>query len=308
MDTTPERAPPRAVTVPLEVSRGDSPRTWIVVAAVGAGLLATAAAGSLLVRQARRRAAEPPWTIPDLPLLQESLALSNETWNKLQRAEPSIRRSPPVTEVAQDSQQQQQPADAPNAEAAQTSEHTGVVERVSAILHAAEAAAAAIREEATVAAAEIRRQAEREGQAHLAQVKEEAARIRNDAVEAAKEARSGAEAFGAKQRREAEQRVQQELAQAETQARATRQAAEEMARQIEEAAREREAALRAQMHPLETSLRRALDAFRGIGAQLEELLGDEQRREGETLVDALTGSARRAGDWEETAPPAHPND
>jgi hypothetical protein len=57
------------------------------------------------------------------------------------------------------------------------------------------------------------------------------------------------------------------------------------------------------MRPLETSLRRALDAFRGISTQLEELLGDEADREGETLVDALTGSARRAGDWEDTAPP-----
>jgi hypothetical protein len=301
-NTTSERVSPPAVTVPLEVSRGDSSRTWIVAAALGAALLAVATAGSLLIRSARRRAAEPPWTIPDLRLLQETLALSNETWNKLQRADPSIRRSPPVTEVAQD-KQQQQPAEAHDGEAAQPSEHTGVVERVSAILHAAEAAAAAIREEATVGAAEIRRQAEKEGQAHIAQIKEEAARIRNDAVEAAKEARSGAEAYGANQRREAEQRVQQELARAEAQARATRQAAEEMARQIEEAAREREEALRAQMRPLETSLKRALDAFRGISAQLEELLGDDAAREGETLVDALSGPVKRAGDWEETAPP-----
>jgi hypothetical protein len=129
-------------------------------------------------------------------------------------------------------------------------------------------------------------------------------------VEAAKEARSGAEAYGAAQRREAEQRVQQELAQAEAQARATRQAAEEMARQIEDAAREREEALRAQMRPLETSLRRALDAFRGISGQLEELLGTEEGGEDETLVDALSGPVKRAGegDWEETgSPPARSN-
>ncbi len=299
-----ERVPPPAVNAPVEDSVSDSSQTWIVVVALGAALLAAAMAGSLLLRNARTRTADPPWTIPDLPLLHETLALSNETWNKLQRADPSLRRSPPVTEVTQD--KQQQPEEAHEAEAA-PSEHTGVVERVSAILHAAEAAAAAIREEATVGAAEIRRQAEKEGQTHLAQVKEEAARIRNDAVEAAKEARSGAEAYGAKQRREAEARVQQELAQAEAQARATRQAAEEMARQIEEAAREREVALRAQMRPLETSLKRALDAFRGISGQLEELLGDEAGREDETLVDALSGPVQRSGDWEETTPQARSN-
>jgi hypothetical protein len=297
-----ERVPPPAIQVPVDDSGSDSAPIWLLAGSGVAALVAAVGAGLLVVRRGRRRVEGPPWTIPDLTMLHETLALSNETWNKLQRADPSIRRSPPVTEVAQD-KQQQQPAEANDGEAAQPSEHTGVVERVSAILHAAEAAAAAIREEATVGAAEIRRQAEKEGQAHIAQVKEEAARIRNDAVAAAKEARSGAEAYGANQRREAEQRVQQELAQAEAQARATRQAAEEMARQIEEAAREREEALRAQMRPLETSLRRALDAFRGISAQLEELLGDEAGREGETLVDALSGPVKRAGDWEETAPP-----
>jgi hypothetical protein len=216
-----------------------------------------------------------------------------------------------VTEVARDQTQQAAsdqdrgvPSEAQESEAAQTSEHTGVVERVSAILHAAEAAAAAIREEATVGAAEIRRQAEQEGQAHLATVKEQAAQIRNEAEAAAQEARSGAEAYGAAQRREAEQRVQYLLDQAEAQARATRQAAEEMARQIEEAAREREETLRAQTRPLETSLRRALDAFRGISAQLEELLESEQLSEDETLVDALSGPVKQhADDWEETGAP-----
>jgi hypothetical protein len=316
VNTAPERAPPPAVIAPVEDQGSNSAPSWILVAGGTVALLALASAGSLLVRRTRRRLAEPPWTIPDLALLQETLALSNETWNKFQRADQSMRRRPSVTEAAQDQTQKaasdQDPrvaSDARESEAAQTSEHTGVVERVSAILHAAEAAAAAIREEAGVAAAEIRRQAEQEGQSHLAKVKEEAARLRNDAVEAAKEARSGAEAFGAAQRREAEQRVQQTLAQAEAQARATRQAAEEMARQIEEAAREREEALRAQMRPLETSLRRALDAFRGISAQLEELLGGESMHDGETLVDALSGPVKRAGDWEETAPPpARTND
>lgn len=307
-ERTPERVPPPAIEVPVDEPAGDSSQSWTVFLVGVLALVAVAGGASLLVRQARRRRDEPLWTIPDLAVLRQSLALSDETWNKFQRADKSVRRRPPVTDVAQDKTQQaasDQDAGVSSGEreAGQTSEHTGVVERVSAILHAAEAAGAAIREEATVAAAEIRRQAELEGEALLAQVKEEAARIRNDAVEAAKEARSGAEAYGATQRREAEQRVQQTLAQAEAQARATRQAAEEMARQIEESAREREEALRAQMRPLETSLRRALDAFRGISAQLEELLATESPREDETLVDALSGPVKQAGDdWEETTP------
>ena len=311
---TPARAPAPAVETALEDDAGGGTGTnWTVAAAAAFALVALAALGSLLVRRARGRVERPPWTIPDLALLQETLALSAEEWDKLHRVDHSRRRRPPVTEVAQDQQQADSnqdrgiPAEAKGGEAAHPSEHTGVVERVSAILHAAEAAGAAIREEATVAAAEIRRQAEREGQSHLAKVKEEAARIRNDAEAAAKEARSGAEAYGAAQRREAEQRVQQELAQAEAQARATRQAAEEMARQIEAAAREREESLRAQMRPLETSLRRALDAFRGISSQLEELLDIEPGAEAETLEEALSGPVKQAGDWEERTPPQRSN-
>jgi hypothetical protein len=310
--TAPGReTPPPAIEVPVEVSDGDSIQSWLVLAVVVLGLAAAVGAGSMLVLRVRRRLEEPPWTIPDLAVLRESLAISNEEWNKLQPADPSTRRRPPVTDVAQGQEQKQSdsdqdrgiPAEATDRGAPQPSEHTGVVERVSAILQAAEAAAAAIREEAGVGAAEIRRQAERDGQAHLAKVKEEAAQIRNEAEEAAKEARSGAEAYGAAQRREAEQRVQHVLEQAEAQARATRQAAEEMARQIEAAAREREESLRAQMQPLETSLRRALDAFRGISAQLEELLESSQGEE-ETLVDALSGPVKQQSeDWEETGPP-----
>jgi hypothetical protein len=308
LESAPEDTPPPAVELPAEVSDSDPAPTWMLVALGVLALVAAIGAGSLVVRRVHRRLSGPPWTIPDLALLEERLAISHEEWNKLHRADYSTRRSRPVTEVAQDQEQKQEQgtSEAHDGDAAQPSEHTGVVERVSAILHAAEAAAAAIREEATVNAAEIRREAEREGQAHLAKVKEEAARIRNDAEAAAKEARSGAEAYGAAQRREAEERVQQELVQAEAQARATRQAAEEMARQIEEAAREREETLRAQMQPLETSLRRALDAFRGISAQLEELLGERPGEE-ESLAEALGGRVKEAGDWEEAAPPARSN-
>jgi hypothetical protein len=78
-----------------------------------------------------------------------------------------------------------------------------------------------------------------------------------------------------------------------------------MARQIEEAANQRAEKIRAQVQPLETSLRRALDGFRGITTQLEELLGPETAPPSEetTLVSVLNESAKRAGEWEETEQP-----
>lgn len=209
------------------------------------------------------------------------------------RSEPQVAERDEVAGVGPETADSQ--AAAPSPGKTELAEHAAVVERVSAILQSAEAAAEAIRAEAVAKAEEV-------GRAHLSQMKEEAARIRNDAESAAKEAQSAAESYGATQRREAEKRVQEMLAQAETQARATRQAAEEMAQQIEKAARDREEKLKAQMRPLETSLRRALEAFRGITGQLEELLAEEPARQGETLVEALSSPVQRSGEWQEGQP------
>jgi hypothetical protein len=303
-------APPATGTALSDDSGGDSPWT-ATVGVIGAVLVALMASAVVLLHRRRRRPS-PVWsTTPNLRLLSETLALSNEEWDNLHRAEASRRRSTHVSEASQD-RDTSQPARARDKDGplefqqgapASAAEQTGVVERISAILQAAESAAAAIRAEAEAAAEEIKSAAAAEGEQQLARVEKEADRIRSSAEEAANEALTAAESYSASQRREAERRVEETLAQAEEQARSTREAAEEMARQIEQAAREREEVLRAQMQPLETSLRRALDAFRGISAQLEELL-DETRREDETLVQALSGQVRSGtGEWEETAPP-----
>jgi hypothetical protein len=313
--------PPPAVTVPEEVSDSDSSQLTIA-AVVGAVVLLMAVGTGLLVRRQRSRGA-PIWSATaNLTLLHETLATRDREWHKLQPAVHSPRRRPPVTEVPQErtepkpgepEQAGRPTSDTDVSDAADSLEHGGVVEQIGAILQSAEAAAAAIRAEAVAKAEEIARAAveegkrhlakvEEEGKRHLAKVEEEAARIRNAAEEATKEAKSAAESYGATQRQEAEQSVRQMLARAEAQARAMRQASEGMARQIEEEAREREEKLRAQMRPLETSLRRALDAFRGITAQLEDLLDGEPPREDENLVDALSGSVQRTGDREEAPP------
>jgi hypothetical protein len=178
-----------------------------------------------------------------------------------------------------------------------STELSTVVEHINAILKSAEAAAEAIRTEALAKADENRRVAVEEGQKHLSQAKEEAARIRNDAEEWVREAEQAAE-----RHREAEQHLEQRLAQAEADARARRAAEEDAERRIE-ALREREEKLKAYVRPLETTLRRALEGFRGITVQLEELLDDDPAHEGETLVEALSEPVRRTGEREETAPP-----
>lgn len=306
------RPPATTFTLPMEDSGGTDPA--MITASATAILVLIALAAGMIVLLRRRSPPAPAWSSnPGLALLYETLASANPEWDNYEPGDYT-RRRPPVSEVEQDRdvpvQAEPAPGAAPPQEnakpaAAAEPEHVGVVERISEILQSAESAAAAIRQEATVKAEEIAQAAVKEGQAHLARVKEEGARIRNAAEEAAKEAQGAAESFGAKQRREAEQRVQQLLSEAEKQARATRQAAEEMARQIEAAARQREETLRAQVRPLETSLRRALDAFRGITTQLEELLGDQPGGEGETLVEVLSAPVRR-GEWEETAQATQP--
>lgn len=317
---TDSAVPPPAVTVPEGVSDSDSSQLTIA-ALVGVVVLLMAVGTGLLVRRQRSREA-PIWsTSANLRLLHETLATADRQWHKLQPAVHSTRRRPPVTEVSQErtespgepEQAGRPTSDTGASDAADSLEHGTVVEQIGAILQSAEAAAAAIRAEAVAKAEEIGRAAVEdgkrhlakvgeEGKRHLAKVEEEAARIRNAAEAAAKEAKSAAESYGASQRREAEQGAQQILAKAEAQARAMRQASEGMARQIEEEAREREEKLRAQMRPLETSLRRALDAFRGITAQLEDLLDGQPSRDDENLVDALSGSVQRTTDREEAPP------
>jgi hypothetical protein len=95
-------------------------------------------------------------------------------------------------------------------------------------------------------------------------------------------------------RQEAEEVAQGVLAEAEERAVTTRQAAEEAAKRIEAEALEREELILEQVQPLEENLRRALEAFRGISGQLEELLADLPGSRKGSLVEDLTQSVRQA--------------
>jgi chromosome segregation ATPase len=202
-----------------------------------------------------------------------------------------------VSEVSQSTNEPDLGEPQPGESETSSTELSGVVEHINAILKSAEAAADAIRAEAVAKADEARRAAVEEAQKHLSEAEEEAARIRNDAAEWVREAEQAAA-----RHREAEQRLEQRLAQAEADAHARREAEENAERRIEALA-EREEKLKAYVRPLETTLRRALEGFQAITAQLEELLDDHPAREGETLVEALNEPVRRAGEPEETAPP-----
>ena len=316
--TTPRAPKPRASKAPAPAVRRSAPEShaalWATLAAGvgGLGLLAVLAAWRIRSRR-RAESDEPTPYISETALRHLALALEKQEWDG---SSPGVgppgsrpeRRRRQVTEVSQDrthdvagsspvglEQPQAERAEAPSDGVSPSREpdYGGVGERIASILEAAETAAAQIRREAVEAAADIREKAKAAASAHLRRAEEDATRVTTEADAAAQETRSAAESYGTRQRREAEAEAGKMLAEAETQARATRQAAEEMARQIEAAAREREQALRAQLRPLEATLQRALDAFRGMSAQLEDVLYAEEKDGGESLAEALDVSARR---------------
>jgi hypothetical protein len=108
--------------------------------------------------------------------------------------------------------------------------------------------------------------------------------------------RSAAEASAAETRSAAEELAASRLEEAEEKAEAIRLAAEERVREIELAARERHELHRDQLQPLEENLRRALEAFRGISGELEELLEAQPMLAQKSLVEVLNESTRQAED------------
>jgi hypothetical protein len=300
-----------------EEAAGDHTTFW---AALGAGtsvLVIVVVLGARAVRRrARVRGASSTSGLP-LSIHLETVALANQECDRLDSGHLTP-RSLAMTEVSQDQNPPQpEPPQAPIEQLlpSQPDSQTHVShpvreqdfadlgEHVAGILKAAEAAAAKIRADATEAAAEIRNTAAAEASAHLEKTRTQAAAIRNEAETSARDTRSAAESYGTQQRREVDEHARKELAEAEVQARATRQTAEEMARQIEVAAHERESALRTQIRPMELKVQRALESFRDMSRQLEELLETTPEAGGESLVDALSVPVRRAESLEETPSP-----
>lgn len=242
-----------------------------------------------------------------LALFREALAESTERSPRVVELPKGLKSRHQSDVTEQEQQPQSTDAGAPGPAAVDERDYEGFGKKVIGILEAAEAAADQIRAEAMDAAAEtraegvdaaadIRKAAEDEAQVYVARAEQEAVTVRNDAEASAKDALSAAEADSAARVQEAEAQAQKAIADAESQVVAVHEEAVEKARQIQQAAREREDVLRAQVAPLEENLRRALEAFRGISGQLEELLADlpGSTFADNSLVDDLAESARTA--------------
>jgi hypothetical protein len=211
-------------------------------------------------------------------------------------------RSPGVTEPAQDRDGRQPGAEVSSEAPARKSDGPGghegdydeVSKGVAGILEAAEVAADEIRAQAVEAAAGIRKAAEDEARVLLAKAEQEAAKVREAADQSTNERRAAFDAELEGRRKQVEEQAQRMLADARAQAGVLHEAAAERAKQVEQAARERQDALRAQAKPLEDNVQRAIETFRGLGVELESLLADVSGRANLSLVDDLNESARTA--------------
>jgi cell division septum initiation protein DivIVA len=291
------RAPPGSpeATVVAEPRSSDGNRVlWLVLFTAASTLLVLSVSTGAIRWRRRRGSGTVSVSTSTLALFHQALAHANE-------------RSPRVTDLAKDRTSaepasQESDVDRPSDPVGQQSDgqpptrdrdYDGIGKRVIGILEAAEVAAAQIRADATETAAEIRKAAEAEAAVYLQKAERDAAKVRSDAEESARETRGTADAFVESERQEARDRAREIVTEAESRARALREAAEESVRQVEIAARERGEVLRAQVQPLEENLRRALDAFRGITGQLQELLDAQSALTEESLVETLNESARQ---------------
>jgi hypothetical protein len=299
--TSTPAAPAPAEPAPGETARAAADGSGILWPSVLVLAVLLALLGTLVSkRMLQRRTSEPP-AIDTLGPLRAytALAPAGEAWDKSALGTPG-ERSEPVTDVADDRHPQvegdelRSPTEAEQSDGAvdgpttsRDSNFGGVGDRIAGVLEAADAAAAQIRADAIAAAAETKREA-------AAQMKEaeiESARLRSEAQAAAEETRAASESFATTHRRRSEEEAQKVLAEADSQARATRQAAEEMALRIETEARARENELRAEVRTLEKKVHRALEAFRDISTELEDLLAANAEPQ-ETLVEALAVASR----------------
>lgn len=293
-------------TLPEPGDPGAGTTFWILLAGAGAIVLLIASGATAFQWQRVRGSERFSLSTSSLALFHEALAESSERSSRVVELPKGLKSRHSQSSVAEHDQQGQVTgAGASDSVSVDERDYEGFGKRVVGILEAAEIAAAQIRAEAVDAAGQtradgvdaaagIRKAAEDEAQLYLTRAEQEAATVRSDAETAAQEALRAAEADSAARIQEAETQVQTMVADAEARVLSIHDEAAEKARQIHLAAREREDVLRAQVAPLEENLRRALEAFRGISGQLEELLADlpGSTLADSSLVDDLAESAR----------------
>jgi cell division septum initiation protein DivIVA len=165
-----------------------------------------------------------------------------------------------------------------------------VGEEVGTILKSAQDAAEQIRQKAQNEAERLRTEARSAAAAEVAQARRlaeadraAASRLRAEAEAYAKDARAAADSFAEQRRRDAEHKTAQMLVDARERLAAADAEVEQRVRQAEAHARERRELLEAEVERYEERIENFLVVFRGMGSQLEDVLG---RHRSETRAES----------------------
>jgi chemotaxis protein histidine kinase CheA len=213
-------------------------------------------------------------------------------------------KGPELTEAGEGSEKAavEQVADekseSPEAEAA--ADLSAVAEEVGTVLKSAQEAAAQMRRKAQDEAERLRKQAESRAAAEAEEARRvaeahraEASRIRAKADAYAKDTRAAADSFAEQRRSKAVREAAQIIDEARRRLAAADADVKQKVRRAEADVRQRSELLQAEIQRYEDRLENILVVFRGMGSQLEDLLG-KQRTESSNLVKASDGGLEDA--------------
>ncbi|HWH55328.1 MAG TPA: hypothetical protein VNT04_07085 [Gaiellaceae bacterium] len=190
------------------------------------------------------------------------------------------------------------------AEAETPADLSAVGEEVGTVLESAREAAARIRSTALEEAERLRTEAQAAAAAEVQEARNlaesdraEGSRIRADAEAHSRDTRAAADAFAEQRRREAEREAARIMEDAQTRLAGADAEVEARMRQADAKARERVELLQAEAERYEERLQSMLVVFRGMSAQLEDLLGmpRTERTDNGEASDAAIENALRPG-------------
>jgi hypothetical protein len=167
-----------------------------------------------------------------------------------------------------------------------------VGEEVGTVLKSAQEAAAQIRQKAQEEAERVRKEAESVAAAEMDEARRvaeadraDASRTRAEAETYAEDKRAAADSFAEQRMRDAERQAAQIVDDAQKRLAAADADVEQKIRQAQAHTRQRTELLRAEVERYEERIENILVVFRGMGSQLEDLLG-RQRDESQNLAEA----------------------
>ena len=191
-------------------------------------------------------------------------------------------------------------SESPGAKAA--SDLGAVGEEVGTVLKSAQEAAARIRQKAQEEAERVRKEAESVAAAEVDEARRvadadraDASRTRAEAETYAEDKRAAADSFAEQRRRDAEREAAQIVDDAQKRLAAADADVKQKIRQAQAHTRQRTELLQAEVERYEERIENILVVFRGMGSQLEDLLGrqrDESRNLAEASDEALDDALR----------------